>query len=147
MFSSSARRRRDGALNVGEQFFVIPRLLDEIGGASLNSKNGIFHRAVGGDHDDGKVAIAFADVAQDLKPILVRQGEIKQHEVERAFRDAVQAFFPCSRALHRVVLHFEQSLERLADGRLIVNDEDRAGHGFRLGAAGKNSSFRHSQPF
>ena len=43
--------------NVRQQLFVVPWFLDEVGGAGLHRLHRIFHRAIGGDHDHGKLWI------------------------------------------------------------------------------------------
>ena len=42
----------DGGADVGEQFFVVPRLLDEVFRAGADGFDDVVDGAVGGDHDD-----------------------------------------------------------------------------------------------
>ena len=42
----------DGGANVGEQLFVVPRLLDKVFRAGADGFDHVVYRAVGGDHDD-----------------------------------------------------------------------------------------------
>ena len=69
--------------------------------------------------------------------------------IEWALGDTRQAFFAIGTGLHRVALHLEKGNEGLADGFLIVNDENRSRRsGYSgQGLLGQHHRFRHAQPF
>ena len=90
----------------------------------LHGVHGVLHRAVGRDHDDRQLGIALANVAQHLDAIAFRQCKIQQHQVERTISQARQALVAVVRRFHLVAFQIEQGLQRLANGGLIVNDQD-----------------------
>src|ERR1019366_4613147 len=114
---------------VGQQFLVVPRLLDEVGGAGLHGIYRVLHRAVRRNHDDGQIGIALADIVQDFNAIAFGQGEIQQHQVEGMFRNASQALHAVVSYLHGIAFKLQQSLQRLTDGGFVVNDQHGAGGG------------------
>jgi hypothetical protein len=114
----------DRVADVGQQFFVVPGLLDEICRAALNGLHGVFYRAVGGNHDDGEHGVAVADFRKHVEAVLVGQREVKQRQVEGARGMQGKALFGRGGRFHFVIVKFEQGLQRLADRRLIVDDED-----------------------
>jgi hypothetical protein len=116
----------DHGAHVGHQLLVVPGLLDEIGGPRLHGGHGVFHRAVGGNHDHAQLGIAIADVAQDLQPVAVGQREIEQHQVHGLVGHLGQAFFAGGGGLHRKAFQLEQRLQRLADGGFIIDDQNCA---------------------
>ena len=110
--------------HIGQQLLVVPRLLDEVGGAFLHGADGIVERAVGGDHNDGKLGITRAYVTQDFQAIAVRQSEVEQYQVKGPLTQAGQAVFTGFCRFHTVAFEFEQGLQRLADASFIVNNQD-----------------------
>jgi hypothetical protein len=122
-FSAAAAH---GGANIGQQFLVVPGLLDEVGGAGLHRIHGVFHRAVGGDHDDRQFGIALANVVQHLNAIALRQSKIQQYQIVGTFGDARQALFAVIGGFHRVAFKLQQSLQRLANGSFVVDDEHRS---------------------
>src|ERR1700683_338715 len=82
-----------GGAHVGEKLFVVPGLLDEVGGARLHGAHGVFHRAVGRDHDDWQAGFEGMNFGENLHAIAAGQGEIEQDQVERLFADALQTGF------------------------------------------------------
>src|SRR6266404_1196255 len=53
---------RDDRTHVGQEFLVVPGLLDEIGGAALDDADSVVHGPVRGDHDHRKLRVAVAYV-------------------------------------------------------------------------------------
>ena len=94
--------------HVGQQFFVIPGLLDKVGRARLHRTNRVFHGAVSGNHDHGDHPINRPEVHQDVQPIAVRQGDVEQHEIECALADAAQSFLARRSGFHFIAFQFEQ---------------------------------------
>jgi hypothetical protein len=52
----------DHAVDLDDQLVVVPGLGEIIVGAELEGADGGFHRAVGGDQEDGRLAVALADL-------------------------------------------------------------------------------------
>ena len=73
---------RDGGADVGQQLFVVPRLLDEVLSAGADGFDDIVDGAVGGDHDDRRLGLALLDLGQEFEAALAGQSEIEQDEVE-----------------------------------------------------------------
>jgi hypothetical protein len=119
----------DGGAHVGEQLLVVPRLLDEVGGAGLDGLHGVLHRAVGGDHDDGELLVAVANLGEDLEPVHVGQGEVEQNEVEGLRGEGGESVGAALGAGDGVALELEQRLQRFADRGFVVDDQDGAGGG------------------
>ena len=77
-----------GRAYVGQQLFIVPWLLDKIGGALLHGAYGVIQCAVGGNHNHGKLGIARANVSQDFQPVAVRQGKVEQNKIKGMFAQA-----------------------------------------------------------
>ena len=68
-FGSLAGDRR---AHVGEQLFVVPWFLDEVGGAALHGPHRVLDRAVGGDHNHRLERIKQVDLGQHVHAVFVR---------------------------------------------------------------------------
>ena len=126
----------DGGAHIGQQLFVVPWLLDEIGCPRLHGVDRILHRAVGGDHDDRMLRMWAANLGEHVHAIAVGQSQVEQHEIEGALADLGQAVSSAGGDCDGVAFELQQGLERFADCGLVVNDEDtdRAARGGRSGA-------------
>ena len=85
--------------NVGQQFFIVPGLLDEIRRARLHRLDGIFNRAVGGNHDHRELRIMGANFSQQVDAVAIRQRQVEQHQIERAFSRCASALFAAWRPI------------------------------------------------
>ena len=134
--------------HIGEKFFVVPGLLDEIGRARLHGAHRIFHRAVGGDHDDRQARVVGANLRQNVHAVAAGKRQIEQHEIKGTLADLRQALFAAVRRLNFEAFHFEQRLQRFANLGLIVDDEHRSRRRRSAvqRAARNNCRFRHVQP-
>ena len=72
----------DGGADIGEEFFVVPGLLDEVLGAAADGVDDVVDGAEGGDHDDGQVEFALAQGAEDLDSVAAGEGEVEQNQVK-----------------------------------------------------------------
>ena len=115
---------RNGGADVGQQLFVVPRLLDEVFRAGADGLDHVVDGAVGGDHDDRRLRLALVDLRQQLKAALAGQRKIEQHQVEVLQFQNAQPLLAVGGHLYRVALEREQHLERLADARFVVDDQD-----------------------
>ena len=124
----------DSGANVRQQFLVVPRLLDEVRGAGLHRLHRIFHRAVSGDHDDGQLRVVNVKLRQEIDAIAVGQSQVEQDQVVGPVSDPRQTLVGGGGRLHVVAFHLQQSLQRLADGGFVVNDQHGTrGRSFRPG--------------
>ncbi len=83
----------DGGADVGQQLLVVPGLLDEVFRAGADGFDDVVHGAVGGDHDDRQLRLAFLDLGQQLQAALAGQGQVEQHQVEVFLLQNAQALF------------------------------------------------------
>ncbi len=116
----------DGRANVGKQFLVIPGLLDKVFRACANSLDDVVNGAVGGDHDDRQLGLAFLELRQQLDAALAGQRQIEKHEIEAFAIEELQSLLAVAGGLHNIVLETEKHLQRLTDAGLVVDHEDRS---------------------
>ncbi len=117
----------DGGANVGQQLLVVPGLLDEVFSAGADGFDDVVDGAVGGDHDDGQLGLALLDLRQQLEAALAGQGEVEEHEVEVVLVKHAQSLFAVGGHVDRIAFQREQHFKRLADGGLVVDDQDAGG--------------------
>src|SRR6185437_5451724 len=116
----------DCGANISQQFFVVPGFLEEIRGTGLHGADGIFNRAVSGNHDDRYLGVKRTDVGKDLKTAASGKRKVEQYQIERTFSQPGQAVFTVDSGLNPVAFNFEESLKRLAYFSFVVNDEHAA---------------------
>ena len=138
----------DGGPYVGQKFFVVPGFLHEIRRARLHGAHGIFHRAIGGDHDYRQARVVGTNLRKNLHAITAGQGQIEQHEIKGSVGHLRDAVFAADRRLDLEAFHLQQSLQGFADFSLIINDEYGSARR-RVAvhcAAGDHRCFRHALP-
>ena len=85
-----------------------------------------------------ELRVALTDVGQHFHAIAAGQRQVEQHQVEGLAGDARQAVFAALGGVDAVAFELEQGLERFADLRLVVHDQDRGSrcafliHGYAL---------------
>src|ERR1700761_7165292 len=84
-------KARDGRANIGEEFIVVPWLLDKVLCAGADGLDYVVDFTVGGDHDDRQVGMMLANEVQNLQSVFSRQCEIEQDKVIGGLIDAFQA--------------------------------------------------------
>ncbi len=114
----------DGRADVGEKLLVVPRLLDEVLGARADGIDDVADGAEGGDHDDRKIGLRLDDARQEIDAAFARQCEVEQEQVVLVLRDELHAGGAIGGHADGEAFEREQRIERLADGGLIVDDED-----------------------
>ena len=129
--------------HIRQQLFIVPRFLDEVGGAGLHRLHRIFHRAIGGDHDHGKLWIMSVKLYEQVQTVAIRQCQVKQHQVKRMFPNPRQTLISGCRRFNRIAFQLQQSLKRLADRSFVVDDQHGAGRCFVQHAAWNCCQFRH----
>ncbi len=118
----------DGGADVGEQFLVVPGLLDEVFGARADGVDDVVDRAEGGDHDDGQVGVKLGDARQEVDAALAGESEVEQQKVVLGAREGFEAGGAVDGEGDVEAFEREQGFERLADARLVVDDE-QVGYG------------------
>ena len=111
----------DHAVDLDQQLLIVPGLGEVIVGAQLQRIDGGFHRAVGGDHEDGGFAVAPADIAQHIHAGTVGHHEIEQHHVVGARFDLAQAFGAVRGEIHTVAFQAEERFQAFADVHLVIH--------------------------
>ena len=117
----------DNPLDFDQQLFVVPWLGEVIVSSQLHRLHGRFERPVGCDHEDRRMAVAVADVAQHFHAGLLRHHQIEENQV-------VCPGFELALALERV--------HRLID-LITLKIQQR----FRLSRISVSSSTTRMRPF
>ena len=95
---------RDCSPHVGQQFFVIPGLLDEIRRSRLHRLDCVFDRAVSRNHDYRKLRGMSVNLGEKVNAVAVGQRQIEQHQIEAAVAQASQSIFTAAGRVHCVAL-------------------------------------------
>ena len=114
----------DGGANVGQQLFVVPGLLNEVFRAGADRVHDIVHGAVGGNHDDRQIGMALLDLREQFEAALAGQSQVQQQQVEAVLIENLQPLFAVGGQGDGIALQGEQHFERLADGGLVVDDQN-----------------------
>ena len=112
------RRRATAARTSASSFSLSQGFWMKLVAPRCMARTALSTRAIGGNHDDGELGITRADIAQDFQPVAVRQGKIKQHQIEGPLIQAGQSIFAGFGRFHAVTFQFEQRLQRLTNRRL-----------------------------
>jgi hypothetical protein len=100
------------------------RLLQEVVGAEAHCPDRRLDVRVAGDHDHGDVAEAFPRRLEHGEAVAIAQPDVQEGQVEGLFDEPLQPFLAGGDGSHDVPLVRENGPQRLADGRLVVDDED-----------------------
>src|ERR1017187_2378380 len=113
-----------GGANVRQQLLVVPGLLDEVLRARANGIDYVRNRAERRNHDHRQVRLHVQNARQQIDAALARKRQVEQQQVERTVRQLFQAgrAVPSQRDLES--FHGQQRLQRFADRRLVVDDQD-----------------------
>src|SRR5258705_1252640 len=139
----------DGGANVGEQFLVVPGLLDEVFRAGTNGVHDVADRAVRRNHDDGKIGLHLDDARQQVDTALAGKSKVKKQQIVLVARTKLHARRAIDSSADRESLQGQQGIERFAYRLLVVDDEDPwvSGHTRRAlqikSLGGELSYFRH----
>ncbi len=125
----------DGGADIGEEFFVVPGLLDEVFGAGADGVDDVVDGAEGGDHDDRQLGVHGGDAGEEIDAGLAGEGEVEEEEIEVVAGEDVEALGAVGGHGDVEAFEDEEGFEGLADAGLIVNDEDACGDGGRWGGA------------
>ncbi len=73
---------RDHAVDLDQEFFVIPGFRKIIVRAALEGGDGYFDRPVGGDQENRRFAVPHADFFEHFHAALVRHHQVEQDQIE-----------------------------------------------------------------
>ena len=103
---------------------ALERLLDEIKGAELGRFDRGVDVGVAGDHHDGRDLDEMPQLLQHFEAVHARHLDVEEHEVGRFALDQLDAFLARRRQHHVVAVVLERHLQRVADRRLVIDDQD-----------------------
>jgi hypothetical protein len=135
---------RDHAIDFDDELFVVPGLGEVVVGAQLEGLDGGFHRAVGGDHENGRLAVVRAHVLKHLHAGTVGHHQIEKHQVVAVRFHAAEPFGGVGGALHRVAGVAQKHLQAFANIRLVIDYQNPAFGGHRGGR--RSHRFRRHSP-
>ena len=111
----------------GRQLAQAERLRHVVVGAELEADDLVELRVLGREHDDRHARLG-ADDPADLDAGQLRQHQVEEDEVGLVGPEARQRLAPVGRRDDPEAVRLERVDERLAERRLVVDDEDRACH-------------------
>jgi hypothetical protein len=111
------------AADAGDQLAGAERLDHVVVGAQLQADDPVRLVALGGQHDDRGRGLG-ADLAAHLQAVHARQHQIQHDQVRNAGAEGRQRGRAVGGRLDAVALPFQVVLDDLADGRLVVDDQD-----------------------
>ena len=125
------REARDERLHAGEQLGRVERLDEVVVGARTQRTDLLLHVAVGREHDDRDVATGpflGPDPCRDLEPVDAHGGGVEQDQRGRLLLPQREPLGASGRDEDLVPLLLEGVLEESLDARVVIDDEDLAGH-------------------
>jgi hypothetical protein len=114
----------EGVAEADEHTVARERLLDEIERAFLRRFDGGADRAVAGDDDHRQRIVHGAQSIEDLEPVHAGHLHIEQHQVRPLALREREPFLARRGADELVPFVFEGHLQRIANGGLVVNDQN-----------------------
>jgi hypothetical protein len=116
---------RDSPIEIVE----VERLGDVVERAQLEGFLGKGDVLVGGHHDDRDAATELADLPENLDPVEAGHPDIEQNQVDAAAANRAEGLGAAAGRLDGVTLRREILGQHLANGRLVIDDQDPAqGH-------------------
>jgi hypothetical protein len=100
------------------------RLLEEVVGTEAHRPDRRLDVRVAGDHDHGDVTDAFSRRLEHGEAVAIAQPDVQEGQVEGLFDQTLQPLLAGATGSDDVSLVREDGAERLADGRLVVDDEN-----------------------
>ena len=114
----------DGGANIGQQLLVVPRLLNEVLRPRVDRIDHVRDLAKRRNHNDRQRRMHLQNPRQQVDSALSRQREVEQQQVELAALQLFQAVRPVYSQRDLESLQRQQRLQRLADRRLVVDDQN-----------------------
>jgi len=109
-----------------EEALRIERLLLEVEGAELHGAHRHLDGGVAGEDDDGEAHGRPSEALEAGKPVHAGEEHVEEEEVGRALGDRLESFLGRGQTLYVKTFILQETGERAADVRLVVDDEDRA---------------------
>src|SRR3989442_1587168 len=128
--------------DAGEQLAGAEGLRDVVFGADLQSDDDVDLLRLCAEDDDRHAKPRLADVPADIEPRDVGQHDVEQDQVRLAQLDPAERLAAGLRLDHFVALLLEGEMDRLADHRFVVDDEDLLCGWHRLRCADGNARAR-----
>ncbi len=119
----------EGATHLFANIVQVEGLDQVVVGAGAQRRHRAAHLGKGGHHHHLDVVVHGADPGQHLEAVDARQVDIEQHQVDALPFQDIQAVLPGPGPAHRIAAPLEHVAEGLADGLVVVDDEDVLGHG------------------
>ena len=113
-----------GILQGDEDAVQVQRLLDEIEGAFLDTVHGRGDIGVAAYHDDGGLDAFLDDFYQHLGAVHLRHLDVAEDGVVLLLLGFLQAFQPVFGRFYLIIFHLQNLLEGVADGALIVYNQN-----------------------
>src|SRR5262249_28265565 len=96
-----------------------------VAGAALDRFDRALERRESGDDDDRDAGLPVKDLRNDVEPRLRAEPQIEHDELETTALDGFERALRRAHAEHSGAIGFETQPERLANTRVVVDDEDR----------------------
>ena len=118
-----AAQQRTGA---GDQLARAERLDQIVVGAQLQADDAVLDLALGGEHDDGHVGVV-ADGAADTLARDAREHEVEDDQVEVVLGEFLQRLLAVADGGYPIVLALKICGYGIADGLLVLHQQDAPG--------------------
>ena len=120
-------RAAEDRLDSGQQLLHLEGLRQIIVGALLQALHLVVRLALGGEHDDGGLAV-LPDGAQHAPAVHHGQHDIEQHQVRPHLPEQGHALAAVGGDLCMIAFLFQIHLDQLRDIGVVFHDEDRFCH-------------------
>ena len=126
---------------------MLQRLADEIESPELGGLHGRGHVGMPRNHDDRRGLDHVLELLQHFKAVHAWHLDVQEHQVRRFPFHQLDAFVAGGREHHFVALVLEDHLQRVANGRLVIDHEDAWFHRdsrrtVRIARASASGSYR-----
>ena len=110
-------------LDARDKLLRLEGLNDVIVRAELEAEHAVERFALGGKHDDGKIARA-ADFAADLPAVHAGQHDIQQHQMRRVLAEHIDSRIAAIGGFDLVAFFFQIKPHQLHDIRIVVHQKN-----------------------
>ena len=109
-----------------QQFVIVPGFGQIIVGTQFYGLHGRFHGTESRDHENGCIAVPFANVPQHFHAGFFRHHEVQQHQVVGALLQLAFALGGILGEVYFITFQVQQCFQTFADLNFIVNNENAA---------------------
>src|SRR2546423_1375542 len=114
----------DQRSHAGQQLVELERLGEIVVGAGVEPPHHVLRRIARGEHQDGRLTTLAPQLRRDLKPVLLRQHHVQDHEVVVVHVRQGGGFLTIRRNVDRIPLFPEPLLDEAGDLPIIFHDKD-----------------------